>query len=77
MIYVIGVVILFTFLLRDELNCTSMLRRRDLAKILMCSLGSWVVIIILGSSYLLSYCEDWLDKPLYNKKNNDSENKKD
>lgn len=75
LIYTIGVVILFTFLLKDELTYTSLLRRRDLAKIFLCSLGSWVVILIIASSYLLSYCEDWLDKPVFNK-SNDSKNQK-
>ena len=68
MIYVIGVVILFGILLNDELHNYKLLRRRDLVKVIICSLGSWVVIVILGTSYLLSYCEDWLNKPLFKKK---------
>ena len=65
MIYVIGVVILFGILLNNELYEYKLLRRRDLIKVIVCSLGSWVVIAILGTSYLLSYFEDWLNEPLF------------
>lgn len=68
MIYVIGVVILFGILLNTELNDYKLLRRRDLIKVIIVSLGSWVVIVILGTSYLLSYYEDWLNEPLFKKK---------
>jgi hypothetical protein len=68
MIYVIGVVILFGILLNTELHDYKLLRRRDLIKVIIVSFGSWVVIVILGTSYLLSYYEDWLNEPLFKKK---------
>jgi hypothetical protein len=68
MIYVIGVVILFGILLNTELHDYKLLRRRDLIKVIIVSFGSWVVIVLLGTSYLLSYYEDWLNEPLFKKK---------
>ena len=67
-IYLIGYMILFVFLLQDIIKCGTIIKRRDIAKIIICSSASWVYIIIISLSYLLSYCEDWLNEPLF--KNN-------
>lgn len=65
-IYIIGVVLLFLFfLLNDELKYSKPLKRGDLIKIIIVSLGSWVCLLIIGTSYLLSYFEDWLNEPLF------------
>ena len=68
-IYLIGYIILFIFLLQDLLKYKEIIiKRKDIIKLIIGSLGSWVYIIIILLSYLLSYCENWLNEPLF--KNN-------